>query len=509
MAHAAPVHQHKIVPVTYRRIASVARWTIHPMWFPTVALILLAGAIFHVTLGLTSIQPDTWWALRAGQDMWHSHRPMRTDQYSYTAFGRPWPDHAWGYQVLLYGLYRIGRLPLITLVHALLATGAIVGVRPRGRVTWVDIASMTPVIALVSLGLSVRPQVLSLSLIVVMMHLIQRERWRTIVALMLLWANLHGEVVIGGLLLVAATAAAVVAWLIGHRDGDIAQNQRRLRRLGAYAVTTAASALVTLINPMGWGLWHYLATANSRPGQNLIAEWRPSWSAPAVTAWFWIWCAVLAVAIVFRIQRLRRWPVLLDLCMTAAVAPLAWLAIRNIGVFGVVSLPLLIGLLRRDRGAGSEGPGSILPGGRILAAAAVLAAAVSSTTTLDHPEHLNWNPMPDSVRSAIDACPGNVYTTYNSGAYLTWFTPQKKDFVDNRQDPFDAATMDLGMIDPSTPSAKLSATFTRYDIKCAAVTASTDSPTTIRLVLARWQPIVASGDWIVLVDPTVSVTNRG
>ncbi len=85
-----------------------------------VGLVLLA---IVVACGLTPMQTDTWWQLRAGRDMWDSRSVLLTDVYSHTAYGSFWPNHEWLAEVVFYGLYKAGGLSLLTLF----ATGLIVG----------------------------------------------------------------------------------------------------------------------------------------------------------------------------------------------------------------------------------------------------------------------------------------------------------------------------------------------------------------------------------------------
>ena len=59
---------------------------------------LLTGLVFlaiALACGLTPTQTDTWWKLRAGRDIWHSHRVVLTDVYSHTAYGSFWLNHEW------------------------------------------------------------------------------------------------------------------------------------------------------------------------------------------------------------------------------------------------------------------------------------------------------------------------------------------------------------------------------------------------------------------------------
>jgi hypothetical protein len=42
---------------------------------------------------LSPVQSDTWWLLRAGQEIWLQHHIPLTDSYSHTAAGLYWPNH--------------------------------------------------------------------------------------------------------------------------------------------------------------------------------------------------------------------------------------------------------------------------------------------------------------------------------------------------------------------------------------------------------------------------------
>jgi hypothetical protein len=74
--------------------------------FDRLAIGLLLVAIAVVAL-LTPAQPDTFWHLRAGADIWRTGQVPRVDLYSHTAYGQPWPDHEWLSQLLMYAAYRL------------------------------------------------------------------------------------------------------------------------------------------------------------------------------------------------------------------------------------------------------------------------------------------------------------------------------------------------------------------------------------------------------------------
>ena len=67
-------------------------------------------------------QHDTWWLLRAGHDMWAAGHVLLTDTFSHTVYGAAWPNHEWLSELLFYGVYALGGLPLLTLASALVVT---------------------------------------------------------------------------------------------------------------------------------------------------------------------------------------------------------------------------------------------------------------------------------------------------------------------------------------------------------------------------------------------------
>ena len=56
-------------------------------------------------------QNDTFWHLRAGQDIWRTGHVPRVDHDSHRFAGAPWPDHEWLTQALMYLAYRAGGMP--------------------------------------------------------------------------------------------------------------------------------------------------------------------------------------------------------------------------------------------------------------------------------------------------------------------------------------------------------------------------------------------------------------
>src|SRR5712692_4110581 len=76
---------------------------------------VLLFLVIVLAAALWPMQSDTWWQLRAGRGVWSSLRVLLVDRYSYTAYGSFWPNHEWLSEVIFYGVYKIGGLPLLSL----------------------------------------------------------------------------------------------------------------------------------------------------------------------------------------------------------------------------------------------------------------------------------------------------------------------------------------------------------------------------------------------------------
>src|SRR5262249_34219070 len=77
-----------------------------------------ALAALAVVACLMPASADTYWHLRAGQDIARSGEVSLVDRYSYTAAGSPWPDHEWLWQIAGYEAHAVGGMALLTAVAA-------------------------------------------------------------------------------------------------------------------------------------------------------------------------------------------------------------------------------------------------------------------------------------------------------------------------------------------------------------------------------------------------------
>ena len=303
--------------------------------FAELRVLLLFIAVAAVAC-LLPAQGDTYWHLRAGQDLFATGHVPLTETYSHTARGLPWPNHEWLWQGLSYGLYRLGGMPLLTAAGGALVTLAcVVGYRLMGARPSVNFVLALAAIPPASVVWSLRPQIASLLLLMVLVWLLVTQKYVVIPFLFVIWANLHGAVALGGAVLISATG---LAWFY---------NRRRFR--GLLLVTLICGAL-TGLTPMGIGLWRFIGESMARSRQNQIMEWMPSYPKGPVEVAFWVAAVVLVVMVV---RRWRRLPILSweDRIVVAAalvLLPLAARAVRNISPFFLLWMPAMSRLIGPD-----------------------------------------------------------------------------------------------------------------------------------------------------------------
>jgi len=438
---------------------------------------------------LMPAQNDTWWQLRAGRDMWSSHAVLLHDTFSHTAYGTFWPNHEWLSQALFYAVFAVGGLPLLTVFAAACVVGA-----------WGIVWSQTPastrarftltagVVVAACGSWSPRPQVLSLLLAALTMAILRTRRYGWLPPIFLLWANLHGAVVMGVWLLIVATATSFV---------EHPQSSRRLLTM------TALSIGATLLTPLGITFWIDIARSLARIRSLGIAEWAPPRLTDPALAGFWLMLAALVVLAALRGRALldqptARWDGRLTLCACAlGLVPLALTAVRNVAPFLMLAVPAVASLAPPRLILAVRRPATRPRLNAALATAAVMLAITTPAIAYSTgAAHLAWTPLPPASIAALESCRGNLYNRYDEGGYLIWFAPGKKVFLDGRQDPYSPALVAEQKHVETT--GDFAPTFTRYGIGCAYVPA--ESIVAAKLVEAGWKPLYRDSQWAVLAE---------
>lgn len=456
--------------------------------FCTYDRLLAAVILFAVVLtcGLSAMQTDTWWQLRAGQDMWRSRTVLLTDTYSHTAAGAFWPNHEWLAEVIFYAMYRVGGLGALTLWSAaLIAAGWMftwsLAEGPRRRVFLLTLA------ALVSSAIwwGPRPHAFSLLFIPMTVFLIARGRLWWLPPVFLVWANAHGGVLLGFVLMAAGFGAQAVV-------------MRKLPR--ASLLVVAACVVAVTATPLGLSFWTEIPKSLSRINQYTLDEWRRPGLTELAMLPFWLLAVAYCAALVRALPRLRRLTpseAALHAC-AVALLPGAVSAVRHVGPFLMIAVPALTALLDDGRQEVSETdpdrPTFNCVAMTVLGLAVVFTLASAYRNQWPR---LRWTPFPTGALQALEQCPDNIYNRYDEGGPLLWFAQDRKVFLDGRQDPYPVDLV-LAHIETETAGSDVHDLFARHGIRCALLPVS--SPTVTRLTNAGWQNLYRDRRWIILAE---------
>ena len=226
---------------------------------PVMYALALLGLLVAVS-ATKVIDPDLWWHLSSGWAISQMQFIPKTDIFSYTAFGAPWLNNEWLFQVVAWLMYEHGGIGAITLLKFLL-TASLAGVVFRTT----RFLSGSPSIALwatafmlvaASLRIMERPFLAALVLLGLFCHVLHRYAQgggRLIWALPLiqvLWINVHGSGLQGPALACAFAAGETLLARIqagwGGPEPIPAERRRRLWIAGFGCLAACT------INP--WGI---------------------------------------------------------------------------------------------------------------------------------------------------------------------------------------------------------------------------------------------------------------
>lgn len=280
---------------------------------------------------------DLWMHLFAGRTIVGEGAIPRVDDASYTAAGLPWVDHEWLTQVAMLGLFELGGSPLLWAAKVALAllTAWLVWlpVRRHAQSPWAWGPAMVLVLAVMSRGYAVRPQVLTYLGVAALLAWLDwlaesgkgkadsgaqaegafrfplssflsafrfplsafRSSFLLVAAGFALWANAHGAVIAGLGILAAWTM--LPERLVGGDDGP---------PVGVRAALLATALLAVCLNPYGPGLFLYIL--GELRGPHPLSEWQPVGLGDAAQRPFLLLLALGALTLPFsRLLRARPW----------------------------------------------------------------------------------------------------------------------------------------------------------------------------------------------------------
>jgi hypothetical protein len=382
---------------------------------PRLWLVVVLGAIGVMELAQVSGAVDLAYHLKVGELIVAERAVPRTDVLAWTTAGRPWLDQNWGAQLALYGIWRLGGFPLLTVVHAALAvaTWALVAAACRRRTANLRLiaGAVLAGYAASAAAFSVRPQMFSLLLFTVELYLLEVARTRpraalAIPLLMPLWANLHGAFIVGiGLLVIEAAAAA---W---RRD-----------RAGVvrHLLVAVAGVAGLLVNPWGVRVLGYATSLpTNRVVTRIVSEWGPT-NLRQLAGVLAVGAIGLLVVALVRAPAPGRVPE--QLLRMAVLGGLALWAVRGVAWFGL-ALPVALCALARERPPRPAADDRGTPAVSVLVLVGLAVALVASAPPLGRtlfgprPE-MTFAPVAAADWLAANPQPGRMLNYQPWGSYL-------------------------------------------------------------------------------------------
>lgn len=397
--------------------------------------------------------PDFWWHLRAGQYILENAAIPRTDPFTFTAQGKEWITHEWLSEVVIFGVYRIGGFPLLTLLFGGVITLAfgLTYARSKGKPYLAGFALLLGALATAPTW-GVRPQMLSLLLTSVFLLMLDRYAENRNVRLiwilpllMLFWVNLHsgyalGLVVVGVFWFSAFVQGIGFLW----KQKTPAETQREIsppsltpRMTRNLLIVLVLCGIAVLFNPNGARMFVYpFETLTSPAMQRYIQEWfSPDFHQTEWLPFALLIFATLGTALIARARVPLAHVILVFLFGLAGLR-----SARNIPLFALAAIPVLSAQLAAwipFRANTNPAPRVMRIINAVIVAVVALAALFRVGSVLSNQPNVERDKYPAGAVEWIqqNRPAPNLYNSYGWGGYLIWrLYPDYLPYIDGRAD---------------------------------------------------------------------------
>jgi hypothetical protein len=240
--------------------------------------VLAAGCVANAVFVRSTVASDSWYSVLGGRIIVHSGLP-HSDTLTVMAHGHSWVDQQWLAHLAIYGIWTAGGWPLAGFATAALFFAAFAVTAIGARRLGASDRSVAVVLAAAYLtGLQnsvIRAQVWTYVLFAVVLALLladdrrQNRRVWLVVPVLILWANLHGSVLVGAMLVALRGLALAFS---GLRSRAPARSW-----LARSAALVVVPWLCVLASPYAAGLpGYYRGFAGNSTFAHAISEWAPS-----------------------------------------------------------------------------------------------------------------------------------------------------------------------------------------------------------------------------------------
>ncbi len=396
-----------------------------------LALILFSLVLFKLQGN------DIWMHLRTGQLIFEERSFPSLDPFTFTTFDKHWVAHEWLSALIFYvtffiaGINGLIALKIIILSLVVYCLVSFLDIEQNDLVLfacWIILAAI-----IVRGRLILRPHLFSylahvLTLVILYKH---RERpdnrlfW--LIAIEILWANLHGATAFLGILI---SAIFGVSWYLENR---FLRNKGPSLDLKRYLIVLLLVVLATLINPYGYKIYEIsFGSYSTGIFRQTIREWSPL-TKPGLKILFFSYVAALCGLIFFSLYNQRRG--LVELLFVIVYGKLAISSIRFVSLFVFVTMPGAIFLMRQipiKQNMVIRTLKTVL----ILFLVSIAVVKIKKQQLFLFGTGLDKRKIPVETSEFLlnNKLPTNIFNSFNLGGYLIWRTyPRYRVFVDGRQ----------------------------------------------------------------------------
>ncbi|HEX8882239.1 MAG TPA: hypothetical protein VF749_19495 [Candidatus Acidoferrum sp.] len=418
-------------------------WSELPKWafsFPAMLGAILVGRVFYEGRNF-SVDPDVWWHIRTGQNIWATHRWPTSDPYSFTVSGAPWMAYEWLGDAFLGAVAKYGGLQGLLALLIVLSSAIVLALyyfaALRSGSSKAGFVSSLVLCPIAFASFTLRPQMFGYLFLI--LTLIALERWRQgrergiwfLPPLCLVWVNTHGSWLIGLGLIITYLACGLKQFSLGSIEAASWTNRQR-RHLELVLLLCLS---VIPITPYGPHLAAYPFTVASSLPVNVgnVLEWQ---SMPFNLVGGKIFLAV--VLGFFLLQMVVRSKFhLAEILLFFGGTAMACLHLRFVILFVPFFAPVFAVLLRR------WAPPDERPKDQFVLNCVIIAMVVAGVIRY-FPSRLETQSIvdrefPARAVSYLKQHPvaGPMYNAYGFGGYLIWALPEKKVFIDGRGDLYE------------------------------------------------------------------------
>jgi hypothetical protein len=382
----------------------------------SLLLVVFAGFLgVAAVLVPYQVSSDGWFALVSGRLIVHHGLPHHDTLAALTA-GREWVDQQWLGHLAIYGVDVVGGLRLLIGLNVVLVAGGfaaacIYGRRRGGQPTTVALVTLLGLLPFAAASFGVRAQSLVYLPFVLLVALLARPgvvtwgRSALLLAIVVVWANVHGSALLAAGLVSLRGAVALVELGVRTRE-------RRwwLLLLGPWLCLLASPYQLDVIP-------YYGRTAFNSSFTTYLSQWAPTTFSPISAP-----LLVIVFATVWMLGRAANVYSTYERCLLVVGVLLALLAVRQ-WAFAVL-LAVMLAPVGVDRAIRKRPPRRAPAVGAVIAGVAGVSALVGLVVAMSAPAADLTRSYPNAAADRAAEAAGPIYGGVEYTDWLLWRHPE-------------------------------------------------------------------------------------